>query len=76
MNKFKNDHSFKIIVAVKQAILKIIRKDKNEREKSLNRINFKHELSIIIILIMLKRNNMKSYKIIKKFYLIKIIKKT
>ena len=76
MNKFRNDHSLKITVAVKQAILKTVRKDKDEREKSSDRINFKHELSVITILIVLKRNNMRFYKIIKKFYLTEIMKKT
>ena len=66
MNKSRSDRSLKVTVAVKQAILKTVRKDRDGREKSSGRISFEHELSAITILTVLKRNNMRSCKITKK----------
>ena len=76
LNKLKFNRSSLVIFEVKQIILKTVRKNRDDREKSSARIKYKHKLSFIIILKVMKRNNMRSYKITKKFCFTKIMRKT
>ena len=75
LDKLRSNKSSLIILEAKQIILKTVRKDRNNRKKFSARIKYEHELNSIIILKVLKRNNIRSYKIIKKFYLTEIMRK-
>ena len=75
IDKLKSDRSLKVTAVVEQTILEIVRKDRDEREKTSSRIEYEHDLASFIILYVLKRNNMRLCKIIKKSCLTEIMKK-
>ena len=74
LNKLRSDRSSLVILEVKQIILKTVRKDRDNREKFSARIKYEHELSFIIILKVLKRNDMRPCKITKKLCLTEVMR--
>jgi hypothetical protein len=62
----RSNRSFKVISIVKQVIVNNVRADRNEREKCSAYLNYEHEISSIIILRVLKRNEFRSCKSIMK----------
>jgi hypothetical protein len=62
----RSDRSLKVTSAVKQVIVNNVRADRNEREKCFAYLNYEHEISSIIILRVLKRNEFRSCKSIMK----------
>ena len=71
----RSERSLKVTSEIEKNILENVRKDRNSREKSFAVLEFEHDISSIIILEVLKRNEMKSCKDIKKFELNSIMKK-
>jgi hypothetical protein len=63
----RSDRFSKITSIVETIILINVRADKNEREKCFVRLSYEHEISSIIILRVLKRNEFRSCKSIMKF---------
>jgi hypothetical protein len=66
-NASRSNKFSKIISIVEMIILINVRVDKNERKKCFAWLNYEHEISSIIILRMLKRNEFRSCKSIMKF---------
>jgi hypothetical protein len=62
----RSDRLSKITSAVETIILINVRADRNERKKCSARLNYEHEISSIIILRVLKRNEFRSCKSIMK----------
>jgi KaiC/GvpD/RAD55 family RecA-like ATPase len=75
-NASRSNKSSKITSIVETIILINVRADKNEREKCFARLNYEHEISSIIILRVLKRNEFRSCKSIMKFDLNAVMMKT